>query len=125
MRVRLLIGEIIKPQYARYEVYNKLKKKRVYWGDTTIHKGGNMPKDYSPNGEPTYHIILSPGVSGVLCGFAWLDKHCADMVGYQPKVEMTMGGVRYKMVIKAPAIIKDIMKVNKIPKRERLAYSGV
>jgi len=44
-------------------------------------------------------------------------------VGYEPRVEMNTGGVRYAMNIKQPSAIKDIMKANKLTKAQRLAYA--
>ena len=123
MRVRLLVGAISKPKYARYEVYNFLKSRKPSWNDKPIYEGGNLPEGYTPNGEPKYTIILSPGIDNVLCGFDWLNEHCASMVDYQPKVEMAIGGVRYHMTIKQPAIIKDIMRVNHLTKKQKLAYA--
>jgi len=35
---------------------------------------------------------------------------------------MAIGGVRYNMHIKQPSIIKDIMKANKLTKKQKLAY---
>ena len=123
MRVRLPSGVAIKPKYARYVAYNKLRGTQT-WRDTTIHSGGNLPADYSPNGEPEYTIILSPGIKDILCGWRWLDEHCADMVDYQPQVFMTVGNIRYTMTIKQPSIIKDIMRVNRLTKKQKLALSG-
>jgi len=122
LRVRLPVGKV-KPKYAKYEVYNMLRKRKVYWNETVLYKGGNLPVDHSPDGEPCYQIILNPGIKNVLCGWDWLNEHCADMVDYQPKVEMAIGGVRYNMTIKQPAIIKDIMRVNKLTKKQKLAYA--
>ena len=122
MRIRLPIGDRLIPKYARYEVYQGLKKRTVFWGDLAIYEGYNCQND-ERNGEPTYYIFLSPGVKSVLCGWDWLNEHCADMVDYQPKVEMNMGGVRYNMTIKQPSIIKDIMKANKLTRKQKLAYA--
>ncbi len=123
MRVRLLVGDRVIPKYARYAVYNKLGNKKPAWSDTTLYTGGNLPADYSPNGEPCYTIVLNPGIDNVLCGFDWLNEHCAAMVDYQPEVFMHIGGVRYQMTIKQPSIIKDIMRVNKLSKQEKKAYA--
>ena len=74
MRIRLLVGKVKPPNYARYKVYNSMgKQKKYYFG--AIHSGDNYPPDYSPNGAPEYNIILSPGIDNVLCGYEWLDKH--------------------------------------------------
>ncbi len=112
--------EVLQPKYARYEVYHALKSHTL--GHTPLLEGGNLPEDYSPNGEPCYTIVLSPGIDGVLCGYTWLDNHCADLVDYEPEVNMHIGGVRYSMHIKQPSIIKDIMRVNKLTKKQKLAY---
>jgi hypothetical protein len=119
----LKVNLIAKPKYARYEVYNILKCRHPRCGDRPIRQGGNLPDGYTPNGEPTYTIILSPGVNGVLCGWNWLNEHCADLVDYKPRIEMAIGGVKYNMHIKQPAIIKDIMRANKLTKKQKLAYA--
>ena len=122
LAVRLLVGELAKPKYARYKAYNSLTKRKFYDG-RALHEGNNYPEGYSPNGEPEYMIILNPGIDGILCGWDWLNEHCAGMVDYQPKIEMNMGGVRYNMTIKQPAIIKDVMKANHLTKKQKLAYA--
>jgi len=124
LRVRLLVGHPpYPPKYARYEAYNIYTRRKPSWNDKPLYEGGNLPADYSPNGEPCYQVILNPGIKNILCGWDWLNEHCADMVDYQPKVEMTMGGVRYNMTIKQPAIIKDIMKANRLTRKQKLAYA--
>lgn len=122
MRVRLLVGEPAKPKYARYKVYNSSSRKTLK-PDYRLHEGDNYPEGYSPNGEPEYIIVLNPGIDNVLCGWEWLNKHCADLVDYQPKVQMLTGGVKYDMTIKEPSIIKDVMRVNKLTKKQKLAYA--
>ena len=122
MRVRLLVGEPAKPKYARYKAYNALTKRKFYDG-RALHEGNNYPEGYSPNGEPEYIVVLNPGIDNILCGWEWLNKHCASMVDYQPKVEMAIGGVRYNMTIKQPAIIKDVMRVNHLTRKQKLAYA--
>lgn len=123
LRVRLLAGTPCVIKYASYEVYNMLKKRNPKWSDTTLHTGNNFPEEHTQNGEPQYIVILTPGIDGVLCGWDWLDHHVADLVDYQPKVDMTIGNINYHMTIKQPAIIKDIMRVNKLTKKQKLAYS--
>jgi len=118
--IRLLVGELAKPKYARYEVYNSFSKRKYY--TSRLRDGGNLPADYSPNGEPCYQIILNLGIKDILCGWEWLDEHCADMVDYQPDLQMNLGGIRYNMTIKQPSILKDVMKANKLTKKQKLAY---
>ena len=124
MRVRLRAGEL-KVKRAGYRVYSTLSKRKCL--GTAIHKGGNIEwqkyTDVPVNGDKVYDIVVSAGLDNVLCGFDWLDRHCADLVDYEPKVEMLMGGVRYNMTIKQPAIIKDIMRVNKLTRKQKLAYA--
>ncbi len=122
MRVRLLVGKT-KPKYARYEVYGFLKNKRPNYTTTPVYTGSNMPEGYKWDGEPCYNIILSPGIKDVLCGFNWLNKHCADLVDYHPIVEMNIGNVRYKMHILTTGIIKDVMKANKLTGKQKLAIA--
>lgn len=122
LRVRLLVGKPAPPKYARYKVYNSMGKGRKYY-TSPIYEGDNYPPDYSPNGEPEYNIILSPGINGVLCGYDWLNKHCAALVDYAPDLYLATGGVRYTMHLKQPTILKDVMKANKLKKAERLAYA--
>lgn len=122
LRVRLLVGAESKPKYARYKAYNSLTKRKYYDGGT-LHEGNNYPEGYSPNGEPEYQIVLNPGIDNILCGWDWLNYHVADMVDYQPKVEMAIGGVRYNMTIKQPAIIKDVMRVNHLTRKQKLEYA--
>ncbi len=120
LRVNLM-ADRAKPKYAQFKAYNIMRRRKVNYGDTPIYEGGNLPEGYTPDGEPTYTIILGLGIGGVLCGWDWLNKHCADLIDYQPKVEMAMGGVRYNMTIKQPAVIKDIMRANKMTKKQKLA----
>lgn len=110
---------------ASYSAYNNvgLKRRKPAYFHTPLHSGNNFPDGCSPNGAPTYDIILSLGIEGVLCGWEWLDEHCGDMVDYKPTVYMTIGGVKYSMTIKQPAIIKDIMRVNHLTKKQKLAYA--
>lgn len=119
LRVHLLIGKDKPPKYARYKVYNSLSRKQ----GSFLRDGNNYPEGYSPNGEPEYTVILNPGVNDVLCGWDWLDIHCASMVDYHPEVYLHIGGVRYTMTIKQPAIIKDVMRANKLNKKQREVYA--
>lgn len=113
LRDGLIIGKT-ETKYARYQVCNALRNHKAAFKI----QGGNLPEGQSPNGEPLYDIVLSPGVDNVLCGWDWLNQHCADMVDYQPHVTMNIAGVRYNMTVKQPAILKDVMKANKLTKRE-------
>uniref|UniRef100_A0A6M3IDV6 Uncharacterized protein n=1 Tax=viral metagenome TaxID=1070528 RepID=A0A6M3IDV6_9ZZZZ len=121
LRIRLMIGEPSTPKYARYKAYNAMSKRKYYSG--SIHEGNNYPVDYSPNGEQEYTIVLNPGIDNILCGWEWLDKHCADLVDYQPDIYLETGGVRYSMTIKQPSILKDVMRVNKLTKKQKQAYA--
>ncbi len=118
--IRLLVGPY-HPNLASYKVYQILRTRKPSYSDSPIHEGGNLPEGYRPNGEPVYQVVLSPGVASVLCGFDWLDQHCADMVEYQPQVSMTLDNVRYAMRIKDPSVIKDVMKANHMTKKEKAA----
>ena len=108
--------------FADYEAHNSFKKSvKNYWNIPILHSGGNC--DASQVSEVTYHIVLDPGINEPLCGWDWLDKHCADLVGFEHKVQLAIAGVRYDMTIKAPSILNEVMKVNKLSKKEKLAYS--
>jgi len=117
--VRLPYGKD-KPKLARYKVYHILKNRKPNGKDSIIHEGGNLPEGYSSNGEPVYNIILSPAIEP-MCGYDWLNQHCADMVGFENKIEMNLANVRYKMTIKEPSILNDVMRVNRLTKQQKLA----
>ncbi len=124
LTVRLPHGEA-KPKQAGYRFYSTLSKGKYHV--KADHKGGNIEwstyGDMPLNGHKVYDIIVSPGISVVLCGWDWLDQHCADMVDYQPKVELMTGGVHYKMTIKARNILNEVMKANKLTKKDKLRYT--
>ncbi len=122
--LRVNLAELAKLNCAGYRFYSTLSRGK-YHGKAE-HRGGNIEwvyNDYPKNGNKIYDIIVSPGINNVLCGWEWLDKHCADLVDYQLGIEMNMGGVRYKMHIKAPNILKDVMKANRLSKAEKLQYA--
>lgn len=123
LTVRLIAGKLQPPKYARYTAYNSLKKRKT-WDMYHLKDGGNLPEDYIPNGEPNYTIVLSPGIDNVLCGWDWLNKHCAAMVDYIPSVYLHIGGVRYNMSIKDTSIFKDVMRTVKLTKRQVRAYAA-
>ena len=116
LRINLLIGKEKAKVFAQYKAYNSLKKRKYY--DVPIHYGSNAEE---PAGV-TYQVVFSPGITEPLCGWDWLDKHCADLVDYAPRVQMAIGGVRYDMTIKSPGILDKVMKVNKLTKKQRLQY---
>ena len=119
LRIRLPMGADVPallPGPAQYVAYNALRKAKRY--SVEIHRGSNQE---IPTG-PTYHVVLNPGVDEPLCGWDWLDKHVGDLVNYQPRVQMEMAGVRYDMTIKAPGILDQVMKANKLSKQERARY---
>ncbi|MFA5153239.1 MAG: hypothetical protein WC554_11810 [Clostridia bacterium] len=117
-RIHLIRGAIpVKAKaYAAYKAYSTLSRKKTY--EVPIYTGDNIPDDIEAEGFRTYNIVLSPGVDNVLCGWDWLNQHVADLENYNPKVYMSIGNVRYDMVIKDPSIIKDIVRVNHLTKRE-------
>ncbi len=65
----------------------------------------------------TYEVLLSPNVEP-MCGNNWLDENWNNLKDYSPRIYMSIGNVRYDMTIKKPEIIKDIMRVNHLTKRE-------
>ena len=119
LRIRLLIGDDKPKHLARYKAYNSLKKKKYY--NVPIYSGGNTDDFLST--EITYDVVLAPGITEPLCGWDWLDKHCADLVGFENKVYLAIAGVKYDMTIKSPSILNEVMKVNKLNKKERLQYA--
>jgi hypothetical protein len=120
MTVRLYRGNgQVKTQYASYRVCTSLRKRKAYWQCPEIHAGDNFPTNFRRNGEPCYDVVLTPGVTNILCGWEWLDKHCADMVDYKPEVFMAIANIRYTMTIKQPSIIKNIIKANHLTRREK------
>lgn len=123
LRVRLLVGKEKPKVFAQYKAYNSFKKKKTY--EVELHFGSNSE-------EPTpdmicYNVVLDPGITEPLCGWAWLDKHCADMVDFTPNVYLDMVGVRYNMTIKpqgvSEGILGKVMKVNKVSKQQKLKYA--
>ena len=114
--VLLLPIGITRPKAARYQVFNCLRPSKNL---DPIHEGSNIPEDKEKDFEvTTYQIYLSPGIEP-MCGYEWLDKHCADVLDFQQSIEMNLGNVRYTMTIKKPEVIKDIMRVNKLSKSEK------
>jgi len=119
LTIRLPHGMPTIPDYsgdAGYRVYARLGTKK-----RTI--SSNQIREYNYNGHTNYDIVLQPGIDNVLCGWSWLDNHCGDLVNYQPKFHLERPGVKYDMVIKQPSIMKDIMRVNRLTKKQRLAYA--
>ena len=137
MRVRLLVGISIKPFPNRwFDTFNLGKwavdsftaREGEYSDNGHRQYLGYAIKQTLSNAKPhkyidKYVVAVCPGIKDVLCGKAWLDKHWNDLADYRPKVEMSIGGVRYNMTIKQPTIIKDIMKANKLTKKQKLAYA--
>jgi len=118
LTIRLPFGaepKVILP--ARYVAYAGLKKRKTY--DIVLHRGANTEESTGP----LYTVVLDPGITEPLCGWDWLDKHVGDLVDYQPRVQMELGGVRYDMTIRAPSVLTEVMKVNKLSKAERAKYA--
>jgi hypothetical protein len=115
-RIHLIRGAIpIKAKaYAGYKVIAGKSKQYA----VEVYTGDNISEDTDAKIYHTYNIILSPGVNDVLCGRDWLDQHVADLENYNPKVYMDIGNVKYTMTIKEPSIIKDIMRVNHLTRKE-------
>ena len=119
LRVNLMPPKL---KFARYEVYQMLRPHKTYYGERPIHEGGTTEKN-KLNGNPIYQIIVSPGITNILCGFEWLDQHCADLVGYEPIIQMNLANVRYTMHIKALGILPEVMKANKLTKAQKFALA--
>ena len=119
LRVRLQIGadKIEPPKPARYVAYNSMTKKKHY--TVELRTGSNVEE---PDG-PTYTVVFNPGITEPLCGWDWLDKHVGDLVDYQPRVQMAIGGVQYDMTIKASGVMDQVMRANKLSKQERIKYA--
>lgn len=123
LTLRLPVGKV-KPKYARYQVYHIIRNRKAGPKDIKVYEGGNLPEDHNLNLSeiPCYQIVLSPGIEP-MCGYEWLNKHCADMVDYQPKIEMNIANVRYKMTVKQPSVLAEVMKANKLTKQQKLALA--
>lgn len=118
LRVRLLVGKEAPKLFAQYKVFTGLKTRKVY--DVQIRHGANYPLTECRTG-PLYTIVFNPGITEPLCGWQWLDQHCADLVGFAYKVDLQIGTVKYKMIIKKAGIFAEVMKANKaLAKQERL-----
>lgn len=105
LRVRLLVGNV--PEL-------ELPLERKSWEDILEDKPSYR---YLPN-----FLRMNNGFEyfAPLCGWDWL-RDTMHVIP-EPKVEMQIGGVRYSMTIKQPTIIKDVMRVNKVNKKQKLAY---
>ena len=77
----------------------------------------NLPDKYQP------FWIKHPENMQPLCGLEWLENNTHIIPEY--KIQLNMYGVRYKMTVKQASVIKDVMKVNKITKAQKLAYAGI
>jgi hypothetical protein len=66
----------------------------------------------------TYQILLSPCVEDTLCGKDWLDKHWNDLADYKPEIYLAIGDIKYNMTVRNPEIIKDVMRVNRLSRKE-------
>jgi len=120
--LRINLCYIPEPKHAVYRVHYKLKGKSR---DCESIRGNT--ENYHDDSVKCYDLYLSPGIDNVLCGWQWLDAHCADQIDYTPKVYLATGnGVRYTMTIKQPEIIPAIMKVNRMTnKQKKLAYASI
>jgi hypothetical protein len=128
--LRINLCYILEPKLAVYRIHYKLKGKSKGPDGFRGNIPGieNMHNAYClGDSVKCYDVYLSPGIDNVLCGWQWLDTHCADQVDYTPKVYLATGnGVRYTMTIKHPEIIPAIMKVNRMSsKQKKLAYAGI
>lgn len=113
MTVRLPCGAI-PIRSAQYIVHYTLGRSK--WNGN-CRVGGTVR-----NFDKTYDIFLSPGIDNILCSWEWLDEHCADLVDYQPLLEISAYGVTHKMHIKTPTtnLLKDISKATmKVSRTER------
>lgn len=94
------------PKTAAYHIHYTLG--RSHFSPTKCYEMPNW--NYS---DALYHIFLSPGLNDVLCGWEWLNEHCADLVNYHPKVELCFGnGYKQTFTLKKPELIKQIVKIN-------------
>jgi len=56
-----------------------------------------------------------------LCGLDWLNNTMHVIPEY--KIYMAIGGCRYNMTIKKDNVLKDVMRVNRLTKKQKLAYA--
>jgi hypothetical protein len=61
---------------------------------------------------------MESGIQDPLCGWGYAWQY-HDFIP-ECKVEMNLANVRYKMDIKAPGIIEQVMKVNRLTKQRKL-----
>ena len=80
------------------------------------------------------HQLMWPGkgVKGIdwhnttytpLVSWDWLKVHWHDLDGYQQDIEIDAYGVRSKMTVKQPAVIKEVMKALKPSRAMKLQYA--
>jgi hypothetical protein len=118
LQIRLLAGPEPVKKFAQYKAFTGMGKRKNY--DVQIRHGANYPLEQVHPG-PVYDIVFNPGITDPLCGWEWVDKHVADLVGFETKVDLQIGTVKYKMIIRKPGIFAEVMKANKgIAKQERL-----
>jgi len=91
----------------------QIEYKRKSWDDLK----DSQPMRYQPN-----FMRMNNGTEhfAPICGWDWLLNTMHVIPEY--KIELNTGGVRYNMTIKKDSVLKDVMRVNKLTKKQKLAY---
>jgi hypothetical protein len=108
LRIRLYVGAICQDgdccawKFKDEWVTPEMKTELIYlWS--------NLPK--------TTREAMAQGLQDPLCGWGYAWQY-HDIVP-ECKVEMNLNNVRYKFDLKDPSILKDIMKANKLTKKQK------
>jgi hypothetical protein len=111
LRIRLPVGELCKngdccPWRMSDDAVDHEMKAEL------VRRWRNLPKEVK--------VKFEQGLESPLCGwgYAWQFRDYAP----EMYVELDTYGVRYKMTLKDPEIIKAVVKANKVTKAQRKAY---
>jgi len=94
LRVRLLVGIETKPIEYEYMSWEDVKTRYFY----------GLPSRQTP------FWYANPEHMEPLCGLAWLENTMHVIPEY--RIELDFGGNKYKMTVKEPKVLKEIVKVN-------------
>ena len=57
--------------------------------------------------------LISKTIKEPICGWQWVYQHLHDLDGWQPRIELDYGGVKFNMTVKNPEVLRDIIKAMK------------